>query len=407
MGAPDCPVILHVPHAATRIPPDARESILLTDAELAVELGHMTDAHTDVLAAAAAREAGGRPWQFVNRCSRLVVDPERFPDDREEMLDVGMGAVYSATSHRTTLRGPDPDRDRLLIATYFDPYAQALTELVDQRLADCGSAVIIDVHSYPAVALPYERHAELPRPPICLGVDDLHTPDWLIDAARDALSAIGECRVDEPFQGTYVPLPHFRNDERVASIMIEIRRDVYCSEDGALAPTWPKLASALGAFARAAAGRRTSESKAVRSPVLTIAPPGVVHWDSTSQDRLTGPGGTPLNQGHDVSNLENHLSTTRPTTRPTTDSTDLEAPVAWGIDYPSWTPDEILPGLFMGGTHDDRTVADPMPCTGWAAATSSTRSSPCTRGRSPWTGRSRSCATGSATAPCTAPICTG
>ena len=48
----------------------------------------------------------------------------------------------------------------------------------------------------------------------------------------------------------------------------------------------------------------------------------------------------------------------------TTDLTDLEAPVSWEIEYPSWVADEILPGLFMGGTHDDATVADPMELAG-------------------------------------------
>lgn len=43
---------------------------------------------------------------------------------------------------------------------------------------------------------------------------------------------------------------------------------------------------------------------------------------------------------------------------------DLEAPVSWDIDYPDRGADEILPGLFMGGTHDDATVADPMPLAG-------------------------------------------
>jgi hypothetical protein len=46
------------------------------------------------------------------------------------------------------------------------------------------------------------------------------------------------------------------------------------------------------------------------------------------------------------------------------DIADLEAPVSWDIEYPSWRADEILPGLFMGGTHDDATVADPMPLRG-------------------------------------------
>ena len=68
-------------------------------------------------------------------------------------------------------------------------------------------------------------------------------------------------------------------------------------------------------------------------------------------------------------NSANHPSSTRPTAPATDDVSldialdiaDLEAPVAWDIDYPSWQADEILPGLYMGGTHDDRTVADPMP----------------------------------------------
>lgn len=46
------------------------------------------------------------------------------------------------------------------------------------------------------------------------------------------------------------------------------------------------------------------------------------------------------------------------------DRTDLEAPVSWEIAYPSWVADEVLPGLFMGGTHDDTTVADPMQLVG-------------------------------------------
>jgi N-formylglutamate deformylase len=90
------PVILHVPHASSTIPAYIRAGIVLDDAALAAELATMTDAHTDRIALAAAARVTPRPWLFVNRLSRLVVDPERFPDDREEMRAVGMGAVYPA-----------------------------------------------------------------------------------------------------------------------------------------------------------------------------------------------------------------------------------------------------------------------------------------------------------------------
>src|SRR4051812_27158742 len=91
-GASSSPVILHVPHASRAITRQAREGLLPGDPELAEELDHLTDAHTDVIAARAASLATVKPWTFVNRWSRLVADPERFPDDREEMLAVGMGA---------------------------------------------------------------------------------------------------------------------------------------------------------------------------------------------------------------------------------------------------------------------------------------------------------------------------
>jgi len=245
-GAADNPVILHVPHSSSRIPADARESILLDEHAMAAELARMTDSHTDVL----AHEAAGDAWLFINQCSRLVVDPERFPDDREEMNAVGMGAVYTATSQRETLRLPDAQRDARLIQKYFHPYAQALTDLVDERLARCGRAVILDIHSYPAEPLPYELHTDLRRPAICLGVDDMHTPTWLVGAARELLGPVGECLVNEPFIGTYVPLKHYGNDARVASIMVEIRRDIYCERDGSLSSGRRDLVKALAQFVR-------------------------------------------------------------------------------------------------------------------------------------------------------------
>lgn len=88
---------------------------MLDDKALEVELGHMTDAGTDVVAEQVVRSAACRPWLVLNRLSRLVVDPERFPDDREVMRRVGMGAVYTRTSHGEVLRRDDLDHERLLI----------------------------------------------------------------------------------------------------------------------------------------------------------------------------------------------------------------------------------------------------------------------------------------------------
>ncbi|MGW7364099.1 N-formylglutamate amidohydrolase [Streptomyces sp. NPDC054841] len=244
-GSGDSPVILHVPHSSRAIPDSVRDGIELDDPALQRELDHITDAHTAELAAAAAGAARIRPWQFVNGLSRLVVDPERFPDEREEMLAAGMGAVYTRTTHREQLRPADLD-PRPLIDRYFHPYAQAMTAAVAGRLEAVGRAVVVDVHSYPTAPLPYELHGEGPRPPICLGTDPFHTPAGLLALAEKAFAGFGGTGLNSPFAGTYVPLEFYGSDPRVSALMIEIRRDVYMEEPGGPAgPGIAQLATAL------------------------------------------------------------------------------------------------------------------------------------------------------------------
>ncbi|NUK70335.1 N-formylglutamate amidohydrolase [Streptomyces lunaelactis] len=244
-GAAESPVILHVPHSSRVIPESLRGSIELDDRALELELDHITDSHTAEIAAAAAEAATATPWRFVNQLSRLVIDPERFPDEREEMLAVGMGAVYTQTTHRERLRPPGVDHQPL-IERYFHPYAEAMTAAVGERLAMTGRAVVIDVHSYPTEPLPYELHGDGPRPPICLGTDDFHTPTELLAHAEKAFAGFGGTGINSPFAGTYVPLKFYGNDPRVSALMVEIRRDTYMSETGGLpGPGLTALANAL------------------------------------------------------------------------------------------------------------------------------------------------------------------
>ncbi|GIE78394.1 hypothetical protein Aph02nite_43440 [Actinoplanes philippinensis] len=221
-GDPASPVILHVPHSSRHIVDSG-----LFPETVDEELDHLTDAHTDLIALGAADLAEARPWIFVNRLSRLVVDPERFAED--EMLAVGMGPIYTHGHAGRRLRADDPSRDAILLETIFQPYAAAMTRLVEERLAATGQALVLDVHSYPTVRLPYELHGDGPRPPVCLGTDSYHTPEPLLAAAR---SAFGDTGLNSPFAGCYVPLDHYHRNPGVRALMIEIRRDQYMTEPG-------------------------------------------------------------------------------------------------------------------------------------------------------------------------------
>jgi N-formylglutamate amidohydrolase len=224
-------LIVHVPHSGTELHAAARSDIRLDDGALAYELALMTDWHTDRLALDACAGSATPAIVFINRLSRLVVDPERLPDDREPMAAAGMGAVYTKTASGARLRMPDHRRDADLLKRFFEPYATAFADLVDEVLASHGTATIIDLHSYRPRALPYELDSSAPRPGVCIGTDGFHTPEPLIEIAETAFTGIdGGTALDTPFAGTYVPSRHYQTDSRVRSLMIEIRRDLYLDE---------------------------------------------------------------------------------------------------------------------------------------------------------------------------------
>lgn len=251
-AAPWRPIVAHVPHASAVIPPDVRAGILLDDDALARELLRLTDHDTDRLF---AWLGGLGATTLLNGRSRLVVDPERFPDDADEpMAAVGQGAVYARTTDGRPLRTPDEAARAALLARYFVPYHAALTALVEEALERAGACLVIDCHSFATVPLPSEPDQASNRPDICIGTDAFHTPGALVVRLRDAFEGEGfRVAVDRPFAGTMVPLRWCRRDARVRSVMLEIRRGLYADEaTGQPVPAFDDVATCLGRAVRLA-----------------------------------------------------------------------------------------------------------------------------------------------------------
>ncbi len=289
-------VILHVPHSSSEVPADVRPQFLLEDEDLADELRLMTDWHTAELFALPADEAVTVRFPV----SRLVVDPERFADpDAERMEAVGMGAVYTKTSHGAPLRDKaEAAREReALLARYYRPHHAALEAATAAALDAHGRCLIVDCHSFPSRPLPYEfkvsadRWRVIHRPDVCIGTDatlpphapfshaGMHTPQWLRERAAEAFSemlgrwpgggapdpaftageatpegpgkAVAGIAFDRPFAGALVPLPYLGSDRRVHAVMIELRRDLYMDEGSGA-----RLASFAGGAAAVQAALR-------------------------------------------------------------------------------------------------------------------------------------------------------
>ena len=72
------PLLAHIPHSSTYIPPHLISSFLLNDDQFKEELLLLTDWYVDELFSGIYK-AGG--VSVIYNTSRLVVDPERFVDD--------------------------------------------------------------------------------------------------------------------------------------------------------------------------------------------------------------------------------------------------------------------------------------------------------------------------------------
>lgn len=227
--APYGGVILHIPHAATDIPDPFLEDYCISERELEREKLRLTDWYTDELFGFEDESVEIVRFPF----SRLLVDPERFRDDRNEpMAKLGMGALYSRGSRLQRIRPfLTPQKQALLLAIY-DDHHRKLEQAVQRALDRYGCALIVDCHSFPEYALPCHQYNSPCLLGFGIGTDPFHTPEALktyfghnLQRSNNSLVAI-----DQPFSGSLVPSRYYLKDSRVHSIMIEINRSIYMNE---------------------------------------------------------------------------------------------------------------------------------------------------------------------------------
>ncbi len=219
-------VLLHVPHASTEIPADVRAGILLGDEELGQAILAIVDRYTDELFELQGAARVQNPW------CRLVFDPERFRDDKDEpMAAFGLGAIYTRTVHGKRMRDLAPPAREAMMRRFYDPYHALLETEVTRILARHGECLIVDCHSFTSRPLPFEADQTSRRPDLCIGTDSFHTPERLALSIEEIAKGRGlSTQWNWPFAGAITPMRYYRKDERVRSVMIEVNRRLYMDE---------------------------------------------------------------------------------------------------------------------------------------------------------------------------------
>ncbi|TWP23044.1 hypothetical protein EUA66_02130 [TM7 phylum sp. oral taxon 349] len=220
--------LLHIPHAATRLPSDFWQDVTLGWAEIEREALFICDYKVDELASQVDCA------KVVAEYSRLYCDVERFRDDADEpMAQRGMGAVYRQLPGGKHYREITSARREEILARVYDPHHAKLDQISRQIADENGECILVDLHSYSdeLVAKIFGKQKNLPD--VCLGYDEVWFERAAILQIKNYIESLGySCAINHPYAGALVPnWAYSSGDHRVRAVMLELNRRAYLLND--------------------------------------------------------------------------------------------------------------------------------------------------------------------------------
>ncbi|MEX2302819.1 MAG: N-formylglutamate amidohydrolase [Bryobacterales bacterium] len=223
------PLLLSVPHAGLRVPPEVESFCTLTPREIAED-------SDEGAAEIYALESHVAAYQTAD-VARAVVDLNRAPGDRRPDGVVKTHTCFHVPVYREF--PPEPVVEALL-ERYYWPYQQALT-----RLASRDVMLAVDCHTMLAKGPPIGPGPGIERPWVCLSNADGTCPQSWIEALQRCFQDVfeGPVTINDPFRGGYITRTHAAE---MPWVQLELSRAAFLS----LAEKRERVLAALAAWCR-------------------------------------------------------------------------------------------------------------------------------------------------------------
>jgi formiminoglutamase len=211
------PLLLSVPHAGLRVPPEVEALCILSEREI-IEDG---DEH----AAAIYWPLQQQVEAFLTSdIARAIVDLNRAEDDIRKN-----GVIKSHTCWDVPVYSKPPSAEVIetLLQRYHRPYHGRLREL-----AQSGLKLAVDCHTMAAVGPPVGPDSGEQRPAVCLGdVNGTSLPrEWsasMLECFKEAFAGY-QVTLNAPFSGGYITRNH---SKEMPWIQLELSRTPYLPND--------------------------------------------------------------------------------------------------------------------------------------------------------------------------------
>lgn len=207
------PILLSVPHAGLRVPPEVAETCVLTPQQI-VEDGDVGAAEIYALAAEVAC--------FVTTdIARAIVDLNRAEDDRRKDGVVKTHTCWDVPVYRSV---PTEEVVQRLLVTYYRPYHERLA-----RLASPDLRIALDCHTMAALGPPVGPDPGVQRPWVCLSNADGTCPQNWLDGLKTCFrEQFGDnVKVNDPFTGGHITRTHSRE---MPWVQLELSRGPFLTD---------------------------------------------------------------------------------------------------------------------------------------------------------------------------------
>jgi N-formylglutamate amidohydrolase len=237
------PLIFSSPHSGRNYPVDFVSNSSLDT----LQLRRSEDAFVDEIFAAAPdfgapllRALFPRAFVDANR-EAYELDPEMFDEPLPEFvqtksvrINAGLGTIPRIVADGAPIyKAPlDFTEAQHRIKTYYIPYHQALSQMIESTRRQFGAGLLIDCHSMPSAGAPGIRSRALKNVDVVLG--DRHgisCASAITDLAEEILSKQGyRVQRNRPYAGGFITRHYGNPAQSIHAMQIEINRALYMDE---------------------------------------------------------------------------------------------------------------------------------------------------------------------------------
>lgn len=232
--ARETPVVVEVPHAGLSVDPAALATLVAP----ARAVGQDADLYVDDLYADAPAEGA---TLLVARVSRYVCDLNRAADDVDQLTVEGgnarpspHGLVWrSTTENLPAISGPLPRHElERRLRDIYRPYHTTLRQLLEQKRARFGHAVLLCGHSMPSRGRAGHADPGRARADVVPGSRGHTTAAAAVIAIPDELARARGWTVshDDPYRGGFSTGTYGQPSAGIHAVQVELSRRLYMDE---------------------------------------------------------------------------------------------------------------------------------------------------------------------------------